>query len=345
MKNKEGTMNIQVRKAERKQKKLKLNLAAVSGAGKTFTSLALARGLVGEQGKILLVDTENSSSEMYADRFNFDIANLTDTSVKSYLEYIRYGETNGYDVVILDSLSHAWQSLLDEVDAEQKRNRGGNSFAAWRNVTPIYRQLVDGIVRANVHIISTMRAKSDYVMEEYTDASGKKRTMPRKVGLAPIFREGGEYEFDVVATLDLDHNLIVEKSRIDWLADAVLNKPGLELGQKLGQWLGSAKAEERPAPAPAAAAAVKREETDAEKLTRDALAAGAAFRYSLPADWTKAQCAEALRFGREKYGVVHVEGRVLASAADVPEWSEYRAKESSDEDPEWLKDSAVTTVV
>jgi hypothetical protein len=308
-------MKIEIRKAERKQRKFKAALVGVSGAGKTYTALELAKGIAGETGKVLLLDTENSSSELYADRFSFDVANLSETTVANYIAALKEGERLGYDVVVIDSLSHAWEYLLEEVDNEAKRNRGGNSFAAWAKVTPIYRELVDAIVRAGVHVIATMRAKSDYVMEEFTDSSGKTRTKPVKVGLAPIFRAGGEYEFDVVANLDLDHNLIIEKTRIDWLGGKVIRNADSKLGSDIGSWLSSAKA----APAPVITPTAAKGDGIDDTATRDAIASGDAFLYTLPADWTGERCAQTFKALRAKYGVVRVEGRTLACHSEVPE--------------------------
>jgi len=173
-------------------------------------------------------------------------------------------------------------------------------------------------VRAGCHVITTMRAKTDYVMEEFTDSSGKTRTKPVKVGLAPVFRAGGEYEFDVVATLDHDHNFICEKTRIAWLGSLVVKNPSRELGAKIGAWLSSAKAEEKSESSPPAA----RVESDDEKMTRDAISSGDAFLYTLPADWTGERCAQTFKALRAKYGVVRFEGRTLACHRAVAELEE-----------------------
>jgi hypothetical protein len=236
-------MILQIRRAERKAKKLKAALVGVSGAGKTWTALELAAGLTAG-GRTLVIDTERSSSTLYADHFDFDVMDLPDTNVQTYLGALDTAARQGYEVVVIDSLSHAWEYLLQEVDNIQKRDRRYNSFTAWSEVTPIYRQLVQKIVSVPAHVIATMRAKSDYVMEEYVTASGKTGTRPVKVGLAPVFRQGGEYEFDVVANIDLSHTLVVEKTRIDFLADQVIKRPGREVGKKVREWIDSAKAED-----------------------------------------------------------------------------------------------------
>lgn len=248
-------MNLVIRKAERKQRKFKACLVGVSGSGKTWTALELATGLVkasnnsSKNSLILLLDSENHSSSLYADSFNFDIGDLPPgASVKDYLEGIRVAEKNGYEVLIIDSLSHAWEYLLEEVDRVQTRKKTSNSFTAWKDVTPIYKELIKAIVNAKINIITTMRAKSAYVMQEYEGKDGKTKSRPQKVGVGAIFRQGGEYEFDLVADIDLDHNFITDKTRINFLADAVINKPDRELGIKIGNWYNSGAKEEAPEP-------------------------------------------------------------------------------------------------
>jgi hypothetical protein len=140
-------------------------------------------------------------------------------------------------VLIIDSLSHAWtgkEGALDQVDRAARRNQSGNTFGAWRDVTPRHNAMVDAIIGARLHIIATMRAKTDYVQEK-NDKTGK--TSVRKVGMAPVQRDGLEYEFDVVADLDQDNNLIVGKTRCPMLAGTVVNKAGREIASKLNAWL------------------------------------------------------------------------------------------------------------
>jgi hypothetical protein len=269
-------MILQIRRAERKAKKLKAALVGVSGAGKTWTALELAAGLT-NGGRTLVIDTERSSSTLYADHFDFDVMDLPDTNVQTYLGALDAATQQGYEVVVIDSLSHAWEYLLEEVDNIQKRDRRFNSFTAWSEVTPIYRQLVQKVVSVPAHVIATMRAKSDYVMEEYVTASGKTATRPVKVGLAPVFRQGGEYEFDVAANLDLSHTLVVEKTRIDFLADQVIKRPGREVGRKVREWIDSAKAEDSAADGGAITEAQTRElEHLAERAGVDAGSVAAA---------------------------------------------------------------------
>lgn len=224
------------KRAVRTQRKFHAALVGPSGSGKTWTALEMATGLAGDK-PIALLDTERSSASLYSHKFAFDCCDLTDTSVRAYVDAIDAAVKGGYGVLIIDSLSHAWDAILELHDNETKRSRSKNSFEAWKEVTPIYKQLVAAIVNAPIHIICTMRAKTDYVMEEFTTSDGKTKTRPVKVGLAPIFRAGGEYEFDVVANIDLEHNLIVEKTRLDFLADRVIKKADSKLGIEIREWL------------------------------------------------------------------------------------------------------------
>jgi hypothetical protein len=115
-----------------------------------------------------------------------------------------------------------------------------NSFAAWKQVTPLHNALIDKIISAPLHILAGMRAKTEWILDR-DDRTGK--TVPRKVGLAPVMRDGIEYEFDVCGDMDLENTLVITKSRCPKLAGGVFLKPGKELADVLKEWLGGAPAE------------------------------------------------------------------------------------------------------
>jgi len=140
----------------------------------------------------------------------------------------------GYTVLILDSLSHAWNGAggtLELVEQYSKKYRG-NSYAAWGDVTPIHTRLIEAIVAAPLHVIGTMRSKQDYILVE---KNGKQA--PQKVGMAPIQRDGFEYEFDVFLDMDIDNNAIVNKTRCPALVGGVYAKPGADVAAILIDWL------------------------------------------------------------------------------------------------------------
>ena len=137
----------------------------------------------------------------------------------NYIEVINAAEEAGYEVLIIDSLSHAWDDeggAIDQVDQAAAQLKD-NSYAAWRKVTPKHRKLVHRIIRADMHVIATMRSKMEYEMQK----DGQGRTTIKKVGLAHVQRAGIEYEFTFVIDMDTDHNAIVSKSRAADLADLV----------------------------------------------------------------------------------------------------------------------------
>jgi energy-coupling factor transporter ATP-binding protein EcfA2 len=210
-------------KATKQQLKARIGLAGPTGGGKTYSALVFATALVEKTGgRIAVIDTENGRARAYSDKFDFDVVELDKPySPQRYVDLINAAHAEGYEVVVVDSLSHAWADdggVLDIKDKATERSRDKNSFAAWRHATPEHQKLVNALVYSPIHVIGTMRSKMAYVLEE--GENGKNKV--RKVGLQPVQREGLEYEFDLVLDVDLDHMLIASKSRCEQLADAVI---------------------------------------------------------------------------------------------------------------------------
>lgn len=225
---------IQIKKAVKAQSKLRLALIGISGSGKTYSALSIAHGL-GQ--RVLVIDTEHGSASKYAgEDFEFDVIELEEFDPRNYIAAINLGEIKGYDVIVIDSLSHAWSGkggALELVDQFAKRSNSSNNFSAWRDVTPLHNQLIDAIVGCKAHVIATMRSKTEYVQDK--DERGKTRI--RKVGMAPVQRDQMEYEFDVVGDMTDAHELIVTKSRCKPLADKVFPLPGENVANLLNDWL------------------------------------------------------------------------------------------------------------
>jgi hypothetical protein len=230
-------MPIQIRKAERSQSKLRIGLAGPSGSGKTMSALKLARGIAGPQGRICMIDTERGSGDLYADLTQYDIITLTPPyQPAKYVEAIEAAEDAGYDVIIIDSLSHAWTDeggLLDQAD---KLSAGGNRFTVWASLTPQHRKLVNGMLNCDSHIIATVRSKQDYAIER-DEKSGKSSV--KKLGMAPVQREGMEYEFTVFMDIEQNHVAHSSKDRTNLFKDWVdtINEG---TGRLLIEWLNSA---------------------------------------------------------------------------------------------------------
>lgn len=224
---------MQIRKAERKRAKLRLGISGPSGSGKTYSALKLAFGL---GGKVGLIDTEHGSGDLYAHLGEYDIINIeAPYTVQKYREAIKAFEDAGHSVIIIDSLSHAWAGEGGMLDKQGKiADKIGNSYTAWRQVTPDHNALVEDLLNSPCHIIATMRSKTEYVLE--TNDKGKQA--PKKVGMAPVMRDGIEYEFTVFMEVDMGHNAVATKDRTTKY-DGQVFRIGEDTGKDLLAWLDS----------------------------------------------------------------------------------------------------------
>lgn len=253
-----GAKVLRFRKATKEAAKLRLALIGGSKSGKTYTALAIAQSLVPD-GRIGLIDTEHNTASKYAGptatphAFDFDTTELESFHPQDYIDAIRAAEEAGYDVLIIDSLSHEWMGkdgALELVDRAAKKY-AGNSYVAWGDVTPLHREMIETILKARCHVIVTMRAKTEYVLEQ--DKKGK--MVPRKIGLAPVQRDGIEYEFDVACEINQDHELqVMTSSRCEGMNGRVFRKAGADVAGILRAWLSTDGAAPAP-PSPAATTA------------------------------------------------------------------------------------------
>ena len=234
------------KQAVKTESKLRLAIAGPSGSGKTYTALALAAALV-PGGKVAVVDTEHGSAAKYADLFAFDVAPAAPPyHPDGLIKLATFAANNGYDVVIVDSVSHYWSGaggVLDLKEEAERRMRNPNSYTAWKDVTPIHQRMVDTLVAIPAHVIVTMRSKQDYILVE---RNGKQ--VPQKVGMAPVQRDGFEYEFDVMLDMDIENVGRVMKTRCPALTGKAFDKPGADVAQILRDWLAGASPTQAPPP-------------------------------------------------------------------------------------------------
>lgn len=221
---------LEFKKATKEQSKLRLAIFGPSGSGKTFTSLRIAGGLT---GSVAMIDTERGSASKYADRFEFDVLELPKKDIDTYCSAISLAGREGYDVLIIDSLTHAWHELLDEVDKLANSKYRGNTWSAWSEGTPKQRRLVDALLNFPGHILATMRTKTEWTVQD----AGNGKTRPVRVGLAPEQGKGIEYEFDLLMELSPEHIVNVIKDRTGKFQDRIIDKPGEDLGKELADWL------------------------------------------------------------------------------------------------------------
>lgn len=257
---------MQFTKATRKKAKLRLALTGPSGSGKTYSALLLAAGI---SGKIAVIDTERESASLYEHLVEFDTLNLgAPFTPERYIEAIHAAEAAEYSVLIIDSITHEWSGVggcLDLVDEIARAKYKGNSWSAWNDITPRHRALLDAILQSPLHVIVTMRSKTETAQTE--GANGKKQVV--KLGMKAEQRDGFEYEMTVV--LDLIHD--------GHFATATKDRTGLFMGHdphpitdatgaELLRWL--EQGESVPDVAAILAGIMKSEDTDKLKANWDA---------------------------------------------------------------------------
>lgn len=229
-------------KAVRRKVKIKIAITGPSGSGKTYSALAMASGL---GKKVALIDTENGSASLYADKFDFEVVEIkAPFTVEKHLAAIADAVKAGFDVLVVDTITHVWKGdggLLAQKTALDMRP-GSNSYTNWAGITKQHEKFLAGILHSDIHLIATMRSKQDYILE--TNEKGK--SVPRKVGLAPEQRESMEYEFSVVLDVAMDHSAMVSKDRTGIFSPHpfVIDKA---TGEMVVQWLGTGAAAEKPA--------------------------------------------------------------------------------------------------
>jgi hypothetical protein len=225
---------FEIHRATKRRAKLRLGMSGPAGSGKTYSALLIAGGL---GGRIGMIDTEHGSGDLYADLLpeGYDVLQLTPPYTPArYVEAIHALEDAGVQTIIVDSLTHAWTGEGGSLDRQGKiADKSGNSWQAWRQVTPEHNALVEALLQSKCHIIATMRAKTEYVQEK--DERTGRQTV-RKIGLAPIMRDGIEYEFTTFLELDLHHMAFAGKDRTR-LFDGSIFKPDMETGRNLLSWL------------------------------------------------------------------------------------------------------------
>lgn len=229
---------VQIRKARRSATKLRLLLTSPSGGGKTYGALLLAKGL---GGKTVVIDTEEGSSDLYDTLHDFDVIDLRPPfSPERYIEAITAAEEAGYEVIIVDSVTHCWSGaggcleILEDVAKAQFR---GNTWSAFSVITPRWRAFVDKLLRSPAHVICTGRSKTETAQ---VDDHGKKKVA--KLGMKLEARDGLEYEFTTVLDLVHDgHYATASKDRTGIFAGDP--KPlSVETGKRIAEWLAGGQA-------------------------------------------------------------------------------------------------------
>lgn len=291
------------RRATRQAVKLKIGVQGPSGSGKTEGALHLARALA-PNGKIALIDTEHGSASLYADRFTFDTLELEPPfTTKRYLEALNAAVDAGYEVVVIDSISHQWAGeggILDRKGIKDS-SPGSNSYTNWAPFTKEHEEFKARLLQADIHVIATVRSKQDYILE--TNDRGK--SQPVKVGLAGVQREGMEYEFSIMFELQMDHKARVSKDRTNLFEGQAVDFREPAAGKAIVAWLASAEPAQ---PKPPTLTVVTQSATDEQ---RRFLASAADM-----SDIFTAKAAATLRAAAETEGLTHAKAVELIQQAN-----------------------------
>lgn len=229
---------MQLENATRKQAKIKMSLAGTSGSGKTYSAITLAFGLCNDYNKIAVIDTENYSASLYSHLGSFKVINMSAPfSPEKYIQAIQLCEDAGIDVIIIDSITQEWSGkggCLEIHEKETAKMRIPNSFTAWSTVTPRHQAFIDAIVNSSCYIISTIRSKTDYVL---TERNGKQ--VPQKVGMAPITRDGFDFEQTIAFDIDHQHKAFCSKDRTGMFMDEAPFVISAQTGRRISEWCNS----------------------------------------------------------------------------------------------------------
>lgn len=190
-------------------------------------------------GKIAVIDTEKGSASLYSHLAEFDVLELNPLyTPERFIEAVKAAEGAGYDVLIIDSITHEWSGvggcleLVDEIAAARYK---GNSWSAWNDITPRHRAFIDALLRSPLHVIITARSKTETAQ---TEDHGRKKVV--KLGMKAEQREGIEYEFTTVLDIVHDgHFAVATKDRTGLFADADPQRITSEVGKMLLNWLES----------------------------------------------------------------------------------------------------------
>lgn len=236
------------RPATKDQQKARVAIQGVSGSGKTWTGLSVAHGLA-NGGRLAVIDTERGAASLYVgvDGIRFDVLQMHRYDPRDLVKALAAAANAGYDSVLVDSLSHFWKGTdgtLDQVD-KAKGRYGNNSFAGWKEGTPMQNDMIDALLAYPGHVTVTMRAKTEWVLQE--NDRGKKE--PVRMGLAAEQRKGVEYEFGLVCGMDISNTLTVLKSRCPVLHNAVIQAPNgaRDIAKPFLDWLNDGGAAADPA--------------------------------------------------------------------------------------------------
>ena len=220
-----------LKRAKRENIPLKLGMRGPSGAGKTYSSILLAKGLMGGSLEdVAVLDTENGSANLYAHLGNYAVEPFGPPfKPQRYVDAINYLVSEGAKCIIIDSTSHEWDGKGGCLDIHKKM---GGRWNDWDKVTPMHNDFIQGILQAPVHVICCMRTKTEWATEQ--NANGKMQV--KKMGTKEIQRDGFEYELTTCFNIDISHLATSSKDRTGLFSDGVPFLISEATGEAIREW-------------------------------------------------------------------------------------------------------------
>ncbi len=222
---------MELKKASKKKVKARIGLSGASGFGKTYSGLLLAYGITGDWTKIAVIDTENQSADLYSDLGEYNTLTLQPPySPERYQEALEECENAGMEVIMIDSITHEWSGEGGCLDIHSQL---GGQFHHWAKVTPRHNKFVQRILQSSCHIITTVRRKQDYDLQD--NEKGKKE--PVKVGTKEETKQGYEYELMINFEFINDKHLVkASKDRTKLFMDKPEFVITSDTGKKIIEW-------------------------------------------------------------------------------------------------------------
>lgn len=233
-----GVLNI--RPVQRIGSKAIIAISGVSGSGKTYTALQIARGMVSHPSKIGFLDTENKRGSLYSDILDgqFMIGDLyAPFSPRRYRDSIIEFQDSGVEVLVIDSISHEWEGEGGCEDIANAPLENGGKMANWKAAKSEHKKFMNALLQCKMNVIVCIRAreKMDF----------KNPSKPVSLGIQPICEKNFMYE--MTASLMIENEgrsqrfLKMPSFLIPAFGDGK-SYIGIQTGKKIIEWVnGSGK--------------------------------------------------------------------------------------------------------
>jgi hypothetical protein len=227
-------------RATRKRVKIMSAFVGPSGSGKTISSLLLASAVIRKYGgELCVIETQRGQIFDYAEtRFappnGFDVCSL-EGNVTCEIIHAKVAEAKKigkYSVILIDTLSKAWDG---EGGTLAQSESMGKDMIKWQQLNKPINRLVDYLAGCGMHVIITLRTKTDWVFTKEIK-NDKEVSVPHRIGTAPIQKKGIEYEFGNFFRMDENHQMTVERSPLTAWDKMVIDTPTIDTFEPLIEW-------------------------------------------------------------------------------------------------------------